>query len=151
MSDHETTADLSDKNCTGDELDYENSHIPKVVSQSTGIGGIKRSVNLISNNDLKRSKQENKNDLINESIKSPSEKYHKESDQLHTSPYSNITAARIPNDQSILSRHSLSVHQRPKQKVRKPSKEFLNSKSGLIFLEKILQLIEIFLLQKNQN
>jgi hypothetical protein len=148
MSDGETTADLSDKNCTGDELDYENSQIPKVVSQSTGIGGIKRSVNLISNNDLKRSKQENKNV---EPIKSPSEKHHKESDQLHTSPYSNITVGRIPNDQSILSRHSLSVHQRPKQKVRKPSKEFLNSKSGLISLEKTLRIIEIFLLQKNQN
>ncbi len=42
MSDSETTADLSDKNCTGDELDHETSPMPKVVSQSTGIGNTKR-------------------------------------------------------------------------------------------------------------
>jgi hypothetical protein len=53
MSDGETTADLSDKNCTGDELDGDHSHIPKVVSQSNGIGGIKRPVNTIDNIDLK--------------------------------------------------------------------------------------------------
>ena len=44
MSDSETTADLSDKNCTGDELDADNAHMPKVVSQSNGIGAIKRPV-----------------------------------------------------------------------------------------------------------
>lgn len=42
MSDSETTADLSDKNCTGDELDTDNAQMPKVVSQSNGIGAIKR-------------------------------------------------------------------------------------------------------------
>jgi hypothetical protein len=139
MSESETTADLSDKNCTGDELDYENSHIPKIVSQSTGIGGIKRSVNTMNNNsDLKRSKFDIKNDVNPEPIIPPSDNPPKQSDQLCTSPYSNITVGRIKNDQSILSRHSLSAHQRPKQKVRKPSKEFLNTKSGFIFLEKHL-------------
>ena len=44
-SDGETTADLSDKNCTGDELDGDHSHMPKVVSQSNGIGGMKASEN----------------------------------------------------------------------------------------------------------
>lgn len=34
-------------------------------------------------------------------------------------------------------RHSLSVHKRPKQKVRKPSKEFLNTKSGFEFYSEI--------------
>jgi hypothetical protein len=43
MSESETTADLSDKNCTGDELEADHSHMPKVVSQSNGIGTIKRS------------------------------------------------------------------------------------------------------------
>jgi hypothetical protein len=49
MSENETTADLSDKNCTGDELDGDNSHMPKVVSQSTGIGAVKRPVNTDAN------------------------------------------------------------------------------------------------------
>lgn len=47
MSDSEATTDLSDKNCTGDELESENPHLlqnlPKVVSQSNGIGTLKRS------------------------------------------------------------------------------------------------------------
>jgi hypothetical protein len=51
MSDNETTADLSDKNCTGDEIDGDHLHIPKVVSQSNGIGEIKRPVNAINNID----------------------------------------------------------------------------------------------------
>jgi hypothetical protein len=51
MSDSETTADLSDKNCTGDELEGDHSHMPKVVSQSNGIGGIKRPVNTEENID----------------------------------------------------------------------------------------------------
>ena len=42
LSESETTADLSDKNCTGDELENDHSHMPKVVSQSNGIGAIKR-------------------------------------------------------------------------------------------------------------
>ncbi|CAF4388923.1 unnamed protein product, partial [Rotaria magnacalcarata] len=42
MSEGETTADLSDRYCTGDELDVDYSHMPKVVSQSAGIGEIKR-------------------------------------------------------------------------------------------------------------
>jgi hypothetical protein len=46
LSESEITADLSDKNCTGDELDVDHSHMPKIVSQSNGIGGIKQSVNI---------------------------------------------------------------------------------------------------------
>lgn len=42
MSDGETTADLSDRYCTGDELDLDYSHMPKVVSQSAGIGEVKQ-------------------------------------------------------------------------------------------------------------
>lgn len=49
ISDGETTGDLSDKNCTGDELDGDNSHMPKVVSQSNGIGAIKRPINIDNN------------------------------------------------------------------------------------------------------
>ena len=49
MSDSETTTDLSDKNCTGEELDFDNVHnLPKVVSQSTGVGGgLKRPINSV--------------------------------------------------------------------------------------------------------
>ncbi|CAF1255092.1 unnamed protein product, partial [Didymodactylos carnosus] len=36
------TTDLSDKNCTGEELEYERNNIPKVVSQTNVGGGIKR-------------------------------------------------------------------------------------------------------------
>ncbi|CAM4827068.1 unnamed protein product [Rotaria magnacalcarata] len=49
MSEGETTADLSDRYCTGDELDVDYSHMPKVVSQSAGIGEIKR---LTDTNDI---------------------------------------------------------------------------------------------------
>lgn len=49
LSDSETTADLSDKNCTGDELDGDHAQIPKVVSQSNGIGTGKRSVQIEEN------------------------------------------------------------------------------------------------------
>lgn len=48
LSESETTADLSDKNCTGDELDGENSHMPKVVSQSNGIGNLKRPIDTVN-------------------------------------------------------------------------------------------------------
>jgi hypothetical protein len=48
LSESEITADLSDKNCTGDELDVDHLHMPKIVSQSNGIGGIKQSVNIKS-------------------------------------------------------------------------------------------------------
>ena len=62
MSDSECTTDLSDKNCTGEELDSDNPHIlhnmPKVVSQSTGVGGIKRPVNSVDPIDLKRPKHD---------------------------------------------------------------------------------------------
>ncbi len=59
MSDSETTTDLSDKNCTGEELDFDNIHnLPKVVSQSTGVGGIKRPVNSVDQIDLKRPKHD---------------------------------------------------------------------------------------------
>lgn len=44
------TADLSDRYCTGDELENDYSHIPKVVSQSAGIGEIKQPTD--TNNDL---------------------------------------------------------------------------------------------------
>jgi hypothetical protein len=47
-----------------------------------------------------------------------------------TSPYSNITVGRVQTASTVPSRQSLSVDKRPKQKVRKPSKEFLNTKSG---------------------
>jgi hypothetical protein len=57
---------------------------------------------------------------------------------MGASPYANITVGRIQTGQitspiGVSSRHSLSAHKRPKQKIRKPSKEFLNNKSGLIF------------------
>ncbi|UJR21733.1 hypothetical protein I4U23_024808 [Adineta vaga] len=122
MSESETTADLSDKNCTGDELDPETSYMPKVVSQSTGIGIIKRSD---LTNDFKLSYEPStktttttttttaKVDVNNNEV---------EIDQLCGSPYANITVARS-------SRHSISVHKRAKQKIRKPSKEFLHNKS----------------------
>lgn len=59
LSDSETTTDLSDKNCTGEELDFESLHnLPKVVSQSTGVGGLKRPVNSVDQKDLKRAKHE---------------------------------------------------------------------------------------------
>lgn len=57
-------------------------------------------------------------------------------DQIYASPYANITVGRIQTGQIITSptpvsstRHSLSANKRPKQKVRKPSQEFLNNKS----------------------
>ncbi len=61
-----------------------------------------------------------------------------ETDQICSSPYANITVGRIQNGEltspiSLSTRHSLSAHKRPKQKLRKPSKEFLNNKSGLTF------------------
>ena len=60
ISDSETTTDLSDKNCTGEELEVDNVHnLPKVVSQSTGVGcGIKRPVNAIEHSDLKRTRRD---------------------------------------------------------------------------------------------
>jgi hypothetical protein len=58
MSDSETT-DLSDKNCTGEELDSDHfNNLPKVVSQSTGVGGLKRPVNSVDPIDLKRPKHD---------------------------------------------------------------------------------------------
>lgn len=60
MSDSETTTDLSDKNCTGEDLDSDHLHnLPKVVSQSTGVGGgLKRPVNSIDPVELKRVKHD---------------------------------------------------------------------------------------------
>lgn len=59
MDDSETTTDLSDKNCTGEELESDSVHnLPKVVSQSTGVGGIKRPVNSVDPIDLKRLKHD---------------------------------------------------------------------------------------------
>lgn len=50
-----------------------------------------------------------------------------------TSPYSNIAVGRVQGASTIKpSRPSLSADKRPKQKIRKPSKEFLSHKSGKI-------------------
>ncbi|CAF3378128.1 unnamed protein product [Rotaria socialis] len=113
MSEGETTADLSDRYCTGDELDVDYSHMPKVVSQSAGIGEIKR---LTDTNDIDLKLHKS---LVNISTSNDRNvnKNKLESNQLRTSP--------IP----VSSRKSLSIHQRPKQRIRKPSKEFLNTKS----------------------
>ncbi|CAF4847550.1 unnamed protein product [Rotaria sp. Silwood1] len=129
MSENEITADLSDKNCTRDEVndDDDYSHIPKVVSQSTGINQIQRPIN---NNDIDL--KHNKSPPV-----VPTNFFNNGSkpNQLCTSSYSNMTGERLQNGQLIKSpipmpcRHSLSVHKRPKQKIRKPSKEFLNTKS----------------------
>ena len=56
-------------------------------------------------------------------------------DPLCTSPYSNVNVGRIQmtSPVPVSPRHSLSAHKRPKQKVRKPSKEFLSTKSGPSF------------------
>ncbi|CAF2160184.1 unnamed protein product [Rotaria magnacalcarata] len=164
LSDSETTTDLSDKNCTGEELDFENLHnLPKVVSQSTGVGGIKRPVNSVDPIDFKRPKHDERfqayskgrivatttttvdmNDLNNGPVVITSEIHHEEEDQQHrataniadqlgASPYSNIAIGRAPTDQCASpmrppNRHSLSVP-RPKQKARKPSKQWLDNKS----------------------
>jgi hypothetical protein len=61
-------------------------------------------------------------------------------DQLGASPYSNIAVGRIQPEQYVSTspvrvptRHSLTAEQRPKQKVRKPSKQWLENKSGMLF------------------
>jgi len=107
--------------------------MPKVVSQSNGIGAIKRSADTLNPHIVATTVD--KNDLNNEL----------ETDQICTTPYANITVGRIQNAQlsspiSPSTRHSLSAHKRPKQKVRKPSKEFLNNKSGLICRKKYVSL-----------
>lgn len=86
----------------------------------------------------------NMNDLNNGPVVITSEIHHEEQDEqqelaniadhLGASPYSNIAVGRIQTDQyaspmRVPNRHSLSV-QRPKQKVRKPSKQWLDNKSG---------------------
>jgi hypothetical protein len=97
------------------------------------------------------------NDLDNGPVVITSEIHHEEqqhrattnvADQLGASPYSNIAIGRAQNDQYASpmrapARHSLSAHQRPKQKVRKPSRQWLENKSGTtnillikIFIEK---------------
>ena len=72
------------------------------------------------------------------------------SDPLCSSPYSNITVGRVQTSSTIPSRPSLLAHQRPKQKVRKPSKEFLNTKSGDVWKQPSQKDL-IFLLQKSQS
>ncbi|CAF1181234.1 unnamed protein product [Adineta steineri] len=160
ISESETTTDLSDKNCTGEELDFDNlNNLPKVVSQSTGVGGIKRGINSIDPIDFKRPKHDEShpigrivatttttvdmNDLNNGPVVITSEIHHEEqqhrattnvADQLGASPYSNITVGRAQVEQyaspmRVPARHSLSSQQRPKQKVRKPSKQWLENKS----------------------
>ena len=66
MSDSETTTDLSDKNCTGEDLDSDNiNNLPKVVSQSTGVGGgLKRPVNTVDQIDLKRPKHDEVKEIL---------------------------------------------------------------------------------------
>ncbi|CAF3678930.1 unnamed protein product [Rotaria socialis] len=113
MSEGETTADLSDRYCTGDELDVDYSHMPKVVSQSAGIGEIKR---LTDTNDIDLKLHKSPVNISTSNDRNVN-KNKLESNQLRTSP--------IP----VSSRKSLSIHQRPKQRIRKPSKEFLNTKS----------------------
>jgi hypothetical protein len=68
-------------------------------------------------------------------------------DPACTSPYTNIQVVRNQTKADMSSRPSLTADKRPKQKVRKPSKEFLNHKSGLIVTlderdEVVLMLIE---------
>jgi len=59
MSRGETTTDLSNKNYTGEELDSDNlKNLPKVVSQSTSVGVIKRLVNSVDQLDFKRPKHD---------------------------------------------------------------------------------------------
>ncbi|CAM4823823.1 unnamed protein product [Rotaria magnacalcarata] len=113
MSEGETTADLSDRYCTGDELDVDYSHMPKVVSQSAGIGEIKR---LTDTNDIDLKLHKSPVNISAASDRNVN-KNKPEPNQLRTSPI------------HVSSRKSLSIHQRPKQKIRKPSKEFLNTKS----------------------
>ncbi|CAF4439160.1 unnamed protein product [Rotaria sp. Silwood2] len=145
MSDNEITADLSDKNCTGDEIDDDYSHIPKVVSQSTGINQIKRPINNHNDVDLKHNKSPPT--ALNNELKT---------NQLCASPYSNVTVGRIQTGQLTTSpipvpcRHSLSVHKRPKQKIRKPSKEFLNTKSGLDFFVFKEKYQNIFIIEESE-
>lgn len=85
------------------------------------------------------------NDLNNGPVVITSEIHHEEqqqhrattnvADQLGASPYSNINIGRVQNDQYASpmrapARHSLSAQQRPKQKARKPSRQWLENKSG---------------------
>lgn len=85
------------------------------------------------------------NDLNNGPVVITSEIHHEEqqqhrattnvADQLGASPYSNINIARAQNDQYASpmrapTRHSLSAQQRPRQKLRKPSRQWLENKSG---------------------
>ena len=73
-------------------------------------------------------------DLQNGPVVITSEIHHEEqqhrsttnlADQLGASPYSNINVGRAPP-----ARHSLTAEHRPKQKVRKPSRQWLDNKSG---------------------
>ena len=84
------------------------------------------------------------NDFNNGPVVITSEIHHEEqqhrstanlADQLGSSPYSNITVGRVQPGQYASpmrapARHSLSAQQRPKQKVRKPSRQWLENKSG---------------------
>lgn len=84
------------------------------------------------------------NDLNNGPVVITSEIHHEEqqhrattnlADQLGASPYSNIMIGRTQTDQYASpirppTRHSLTAQQRPKQKVRKPSRQWLENKSG---------------------
>ena len=85
------------------------------------------------------------NDLNNGPVVITSEIHHEEqqhrattnvADQLGASPYSNITVGRAQTNDQYASpmrvpvRNSISSHPRPKQKVRKPSRQWLENKSG---------------------
>jgi len=83
------------------------------------------------------------NDFNNGPVVITSEIHHQEqhrattnvADQLGASPYSNIAVGRAQIDHysspmRAPARHSLSAQQRPKQKLRKPSRQWLENKSG---------------------
>lgn len=70
-------------------------------------------------------------------------------DQLGASPYSNINIGRVQNEQYASpmrpsARHSLSANQRPKQKVRKPSRQWLDHKSGTKIVQSLKRLYKLF-------
>ncbi|CAF1187865.1 unnamed protein product, partial [Didymodactylos carnosus] len=178
LCDSETT-DLSDKNCTGEELEYErNNNIPKVVSQTNmgGGGGVKRPQiiddsldhDVDENRERKRVKHEDSNYVItslhssrivatttttvatnedNGPVVITSEAHHKEvncadekpqlrtvRDVVHSphisSPHGNtgwIYAATTSSTSTPIHHQRESIA--PKKKVRKPSQEFLQTKS----------------------
>jgi hypothetical protein len=107
------------------------------------------------------------NDLNNGPVVITSEIHHEEqqqqhrattnvADQLGASPYSNINIGKVQNDQYASpirppARHSLTSQQRPKQKVRKPSRQWLENKSGTNNNSSLTNTVNFFRFQKNLN